>query len=39
MSSLELDAKIYIAGHNGLVGSALWRYFVKQGYSNLIGWR
>lgn len=39
MSSLELDAKIYIAGHNGLVGSALWRYFAKQGYSNLIGWR
>ncbi|MCX6404373.1 MAG: GDP-L-fucose synthase [Actinobacteria bacterium] len=39
MSSLELDAKIYIAGHNGLVGSALWRYFVNQGYHNLIGWR
>jgi len=39
MSSLELDAKIYIAGHNGLVGSALWRYFTNQGYSNLIGWR
>jgi len=39
MSSLELDAKIYIAGHNGLVGSALWRYFANQGYRNLIGWR
>lgn len=39
MSSLELDAKIYIAGHNGLVGSALWRHFSQQGYRNLIGWR
>lgn len=39
MSSLELDAKIYIAGHNGLVGSALWRYFSQAGYNNLIGWR
>lgn len=39
MSSLELDAKIYIAGHNGLVGSALWRYFSKVGFTNLIGWR
>jgi len=39
MSPLELDAKIYIAGHNGLVGSAVWRHFAAQGYSNLIGWR
>jgi len=39
VSQLELDAKIYIAGHNGLVGSALWRYFSSQGFSNLVGWR
>jgi len=39
MGSIELDAKIYIAGHNGLVGSAIWRHFSAQGYSNLIGWR
>ena len=28
---------IYIAGHRGLAGSALWRYFTKAGYSNLVG--
>ena len=39
MSALELDAKIYIAGHNGLVGSAVWRHFSSKGYNNLIGWR
>jgi GDP-L-fucose synthase len=39
MSPLELDAKIYIAGHNGLVGSAVWRHFSTKGYNNLIGWR
>ena len=29
--------KIYIAGHLGLVGSALWKAFQKKGYNNLIG--
>jgi GDP-L-fucose synthase len=28
---------IYIAGHRGLAGSALWRHFTKAGYSNLVG--
>ena len=28
--------KIYIAGHNGLVGSALFRLFTKLGYTNII---
>jgi GDP-L-fucose synthase len=28
---------IYIAGHRGLAGSALWRHFTKTGYSNLVG--
>lgn len=31
------DSKIYIAGHNGMVGSAIWRHFLKNGYTNLIG--
>lgn len=31
------NSKIYIAGHNGMVGSACWRTFKEQGYSNLIG--
>jgi len=29
--------KIYVAGHRGLVGSALWRSLQKRGFSNLIG--
>ncbi|MFA5985759.1 MAG: GDP-L-fucose synthase [Parcubacteria group bacterium] len=33
---MERNAKIYIAGHNGLVGSALVRNLTKKGYANLI---
>ena len=29
--------KIYIAGHRGMVGSACWRAFEAEGYTNLIG--
>jgi GDP-L-fucose synthase len=29
--------KIYIAGHRGMVGSAVWRALKSRGYSNLIG--
>ena len=29
--------KIYIAGHNGMVGSAVWRALTQKGYTNLIG--
>lgn len=31
------DKKIYIAGHRGMVGSAIFRALEKLGYSNLIG--
>ena len=31
------NSKIYIAGHEGMVGSACWRYLKSKGYSNLIG--
>jgi GDP-L-fucose synthase len=31
------DSKIYIAGHKGMVGSAIWRHLSKKGYSKLIG--
>jgi GDP-L-fucose synthase len=31
------DARIYVAGHLGMVGSALWRELQRQGYSRLIG--
>jgi GDP-L-fucose synthase len=33
---LELTAKIYIAGHRGMVGSAIMRNLQKQGYNNII---
>ncbi len=31
------NSKIYIAGHRGMVGSAVWRALESKGYSNLIG--
>jgi len=34
---MEKSAKIYVAGHNGLVGSAIWRNLESKGYKNLIG--
>jgi len=33
---MNLDAKIYIAGHTGLVGSALYKKLKAEGYKNLI---
>ncbi len=33
---MNKDAKIYVAGHKGLVGSAILRALQKQGYNNLI---
>lgn len=34
---LEKSSKIYIAGHRGLVGSAIWNNLNARGYTNLIG--
>lgn len=34
---MNLDSKIYVAGHRGLVGSAIWKSLKEQGYTNLIG--
>jgi GDP-L-fucose synthase len=34
---MNLNTKIYIAGHNGMVGSAIWRILSAKGYSNLVG--
>ncbi|MEA3496217.1 MAG: GDP-L-fucose synthase [Bacteroidota bacterium] len=34
---MEKNAKIYIAGHTGMVGSAIMRNLTKQGYKNIIG--
>lgn len=33
---MEKDAKIYIAGHRGMVGSAIYRKLVKEGFTNFI---
>jgi len=33
---VEKNAKIYVAGHRGMVGSAIYRKLVKEGYSNLL---
>lgn len=35
--SLSKESKIYVAGHNGLVGSAIWKNLKERGYNNLIG--
>jgi len=34
---MKSNSKIYIAGHKGLVGSALWKNLQSKGYTNLIG--
>lgn len=34
---MNKKANIYIAGHRGMVGSAIWRALTKKGYTNLIG--
>jgi len=35
--SIPKGAKIYVAGHRGLVGSAIWRELERAGFTNLIG--
>ena len=34
---LDKNSKIYVAGHQGLVGSAIWNNLKSRGYNNLIG--
>ena len=34
---LDKSSKIYVAGHNGLVGSAIWNNLKARGYTNLVG--
>src|SRR5262249_10267808 len=35
--NLHPDSRIFVAGHRGLAGSALWRELERQGYKRLIG--
>lgn len=36
-AKLSKDSKIYVAGHRGLVGSAIWNNLWERGYHNLVG--
>lgn len=33
---MDIDSKIYVAGHRGMVGSAICRLLENKGYTNLI---
>ena len=33
---MEKDAKIYVAGHRGMVGAAIVRELHRQGYGNIV---
>lgn len=37
VTDFTIDSPVYIAGHRGLVGGAIWRALTTRGYSNLIG--
>ena len=34
---MEKNSRIFVAGHRGLVGSAIWKSLEDRGYSNLSG--
>ena len=34
---MDKNSKIYIAGHKGMVGSAIWKHLNSKGFYNLIG--
>jgi len=33
---MNKESKIYVAGHRGMVGSAIYRKLQKEGYTNLV---
>ena len=35
--TLDQNSRIYVAGHHGLVGSAIWNNLLQRGYTNLVG--
>src|SRR5450631_407907 len=37
LGPLPRDARVYVAGHRGLVGTAVWRHFKDQGFDSLLG--
>lgn len=34
--NLKKESKIFLAGHNGMVGSAIYRYLKKKKYKNIV---
>ena len=34
---IDKNSRIYVAGHRGLVGSAIWKNLKERGYNNLVG--
>ena len=36
-AALDRDATFYVAGHGGLVGSAVWRHLEREGFTDLVG--
>jgi GDP-L-fucose synthase len=36
-TALDRTSKVYVAGHRGLVGSAIWRNLETEGFTNLVG--
>lgn len=37
IEKMDKSKKIYIAGHRGMVGSAIWKCLEDRGYTNLVG--
>ena len=35
--TLDKNSRIYVAGHRGLVGSAIWRHLQSEGFTDLVG--
>ena len=33
------SARVWVAGHGGMVGSAIWRALEAEGVTDLVGWR
>jgi GDP-L-fucose synthase len=37
LGPLDRSARVYVAGHRGLVGSAIWRHLEAEGFTSLVG--
>jgi GDP-L-fucose synthase len=37
VTTLDRSARVYVAGHRGLVGSAVWRHLQARGFTDLVG--